>query len=247
MTCSWGAYTWMGRCARDCPSAALSPSGDGAEQHEIAACSGSSQVRQGQRSRVLTTGAPDDIDTLAIDRLDQTRTERNVRLLPATLRVGNRPHYATAAKIGLHAHWPPVACRDVAAFGWMVTSSAWVRCCHSSLSLVRWTVCSLAPIPAQVAPGERGLVVCRSEQSRRFESARLASMRHPPARTTTKLAPSSPPQRPLTLAGEKDDFTSEGAPPPGFVGTDLPHRRSAGPSTSLPRKAAPKKRRPAAP
>ena len=39
----------------------------------------------------------------------------------------------------------------------------------------------------------------------------------------------SPPQRPLTLDEEKDEFTSEGAPPPGVVGTDLPQRQSTPP------------------
>ena len=66
-----------------------------------------------------------------------------------------------------------------------------------------------------------------------------------------KRAPYSPPQRPLTLVEEedeeKDEFTNEGAPPPGVVGTDLPHRASAGPSTLPPRKAEHKKRRRATP
>jgi hypothetical protein len=31
-----------------------------------------------------------------------------------------------------------------------------------------------------------------------------------------------PPRRPETLAEEEDEFTNEGAPPPGVVGTDLP-------------------------
>lgn len=53
-----------------------------------------------------------------------------------------------------------------------------------------------------------------------------------------KQSPNSPTLTPLTLAEEEDEFTNEGAPPPGIVGTDLPHRRSTGPTTSRPRPAA---------
>jgi hypothetical protein len=49
-----------------------------------------------------------------------------------------------------------------------------------------------------------------------------------------KRTPYYPALQALTLAREKDGFTNEGAPPPGIVGTDLPHRRSTGPAT-LPR------------
>jgi hypothetical protein len=47
-----------------------------------------------------------------------------------------------------------------------------------------------------------------------------------------KTTPSSPPQRQPTLAEEKNEFTSEGAPPPGVVGKDLPHPESSSPPTA---------------
>ena len=62
-----------------------------------------------------------------------------------------------------------------------------------------------------------------------------------------KRLPLSPPQRPLTLVEEKDEFTNEGAPPPGVVGADLPHRARAVPSNLPPRKAEHKRRRRARP
>jgi ATP-dependent Lon protease len=60
-------------------------------------------------------------------------------------------------------------------------------------------------------------------------------------------APYSPPAQTLTLDEEKAEFTNEGAPPPGVVGTDLPHRQSTGPATSTRPKAGRKKPRPTPP